>query len=200
MDIRLEPEQIDVLCALVEAHRQVAREKRDHFLVLNTSGGTQLIHSGLRDWSLEVAHSDLEVLVDARLLRPRFGDRGLLASVAVLPQALDYCDALQRHQADAFTPGENSPFAEAEVRSIKDAVDQVREQLGGAALSPSARANIDAKLDYILEASRRLGRFDWRVVTFTMLWDVAIQAAFNPAQARSIIDFVLGAVRGALPA
>jgi hypothetical protein len=194
LDIRLEPEQIDILGEIVQAHRSVPREQRDEFLVIHTSTGTVVLHSGLRDWSLQVARSDLEVLVDVGLLRPRYGDRGLLAGLVVLPNALDFYDALQRSAGDPFdTPPYNSPFSDAEVGSIEEAIERVRKVVSDAGMPPDAMAEVDRKLDYILGAAHRLGRFDWKMVAFTMIWDVAVQATFNPERARALVDLVLRA-------
>ena len=59
---------------MVEIHRQVPREARGPFFLLQTMGGSRIIHSGLRNgWQAEASKSDLDMLARYGLLAYEWG-------------------------------------------------------------------------------------------------------------------------------
>lgn len=66
--ILLEQEQKDLLVTVVEASRNVPRERREKFLVLETNEDTTVIHPGLPGQTAKVYSGDIDVLAQAGLI------------------------------------------------------------------------------------------------------------------------------------
>lgn len=197
-DVRLEPEQIEIIRHLVEAHLRVTTEKRDSFYVLNDSGGTHVIHHGLRDWQLELAHSDLEVLALTDLVYVRTDMGGRITRLTVLPRALDYYEALSRREG-AFDPDGDEPFTKREIALIDEGLDRVRAHLRAANVPPDQMTAFERRLDFLARAARRYGRLGWRIVAGHLIWDIAVAATFAPERAEELLRELLVGIGGLLP-
>jgi len=81
---------------------------------------------------------------------------------------------------------------------IGERVDRVRGLLEVASLAPDVLADVNKKLDHLIEATDRLGRFDWRALAVGILFEAALAAAFDPSRARQMMEMVLVGLRGLL--
>ena len=94
---RLEPEQEALLATMVEIHRQVPREARGPFFLLQTMGGSRIIHSRLRNgWQTEASKSDLDMLARYGLLAYEWGKT---PKYSVTPEGIEYYEALKAERA-----------------------------------------------------------------------------------------------------
>jgi hypothetical protein len=92
----------------------------------------------------------------------------------------------------------NDSFTPDEVAAIRRQLDGARQYLEGQSLPPDRLADANRKLDSLVEATQRLGRRDWGMFAMGVVVDIAISAAFSPAQAQGLFDVVTGVVRGLL--
>ena len=74
--ILLEPEHEELLYALVEAARNVPREKRDKFIAVEVFGGGFIQHPGLPDGRIPAYKGDVEVLAHEGLLLGSYSSQG----------------------------------------------------------------------------------------------------------------------------
>lgn len=74
--ILLEPDQKELLMTLVEAARNLPREKRRKFLVSQTFGGDSLIHPGVPNDKEVIYYGDIEILAREELLLLGYGSGG----------------------------------------------------------------------------------------------------------------------------
>ncbi len=95
----------------------------------------------------------------------------------------------------AGTADNNEPFADVELMQIVGAMDEVRAFIASAGLAPETTVEANLKVDYLVSAAPRVGRFDWINLAFTTLWSIVVAAAFNPGQARAIFEIVANAIR-----
>jgi len=72
----LEPEQKDLLIIMIEATRNVSKQRRQEFLIADSFGGSTIIHEGLPNGEVSAYIGDLEALADVGLLQRRFSSRG----------------------------------------------------------------------------------------------------------------------------
>jgi len=72
----LEPEQKELLIAMVEAHRNVPKEKRQGFLFSSSKGGSTIMHEGLANGEIPAFIGDLNALTNLDFLQPRYGSSG----------------------------------------------------------------------------------------------------------------------------
>jgi|SRR5665647_141716 len=63
-----------------------------------------------------------------------------------------------------YEDSDNTPFTKAELVEIADKVQQIKEFVKTQPISEARMLSAEAKLDYVLEASRRLGRKDWAII------------------------------------
>jgi len=101
-----------------------------------------------------------------------------------------------RDESDA----DNSPFNPAERDQIIAQLGEVRRYIVATGVDETQLLAIDARLDYLTEATERLGRIDWRVVAIGMAFEIALAAAFNPEQARHLFDLMAQAAQRLLGA
>jgi hypothetical protein len=87
-------------------------------------------------------------------------------------------------------PTNNSPFTAKERQEIGIGIENARRFALSFNLSAQIQAEINVKLDYLSAAKERLGRYDWRALALTTAIDVAIAAAFNPDQARHLLQLI----------
>jgi hypothetical protein len=80
----------------------------------------------------------------------------------------DLWDEVRRRQGvltgTIYENSDNSPFTAAELANIADKVQQIKEFVKTQPISEARMLSAAAKLDYVVEASRRLGRKDWAII------------------------------------
>jgi hypothetical protein len=95
----LEPEQEDLLKAMVEASRNVPRDQRDQFHLMTDAGGTSIMHPGLPGQQIPVPEGDVEILQAQGLLLMTKQGR-MHRSFVVTPQGYSlYADLQDRSGA-----------------------------------------------------------------------------------------------------
>jgi hypothetical protein len=95
--IVLEPEQVELLRLVVEASRNVPRDKRRKFMVARTFGGDSLMHPGLSKNGTKTYIGDIEILSSVGLLNLSYGSNGT-PNFDVTPLGFQYYEYL--HQVD----------------------------------------------------------------------------------------------------
>jgi hypothetical protein len=91
----LEPEQISLLCTLVEVSKSLPRSKREKFILIEASNESFLKHWSLPDWSLDVYKGDIEILARNGLLNLSVNRQGSYV-FDLLPEAYQYYDEFKR--------------------------------------------------------------------------------------------------------
>lgn len=128
-------------------------------------------------------------------------ERPFLAWLAYLRREVEAPDlwAMAREGPTLFFVGgvvtDNDPFTAPELAQIAAAVERTRAYLIETGVEGEALADANAKLDYLVEASRRSGRFDWANIAFSTAWGVAVAAAFDPDRARALFEILAAPVR-----
>lgn len=89
----------------------------------------------------------------------------------------------------------NSPLTDSEVRVVEKQIAAVRAYLLQSGIAPEQLKEANRKLDYLTAAAKRVGRFDWRNLAVGIVVDIAINAAFNPQQAQTLLNLMVGAAR-----
>jgi hypothetical protein len=92
-------------------------------------------------------------------------------------------------------PAVNTPFTEPEREAVVARIEQVKAFL----LEADFRAEQDRhiiieRLDYLTDATKRLGRFDWRGAAVSGVIDLAILGFVEKDQVRAVMDFLIGTV------
>jgi hypothetical protein len=72
----LEPDQKDLFMLIVEASRNVEKNERRKFLVVQSKDGDSLLHPGIPREKSEIYYGDVEILANAGLLNLGFGSGG----------------------------------------------------------------------------------------------------------------------------
>lgn len=89
---------------------------------------------------------------------------------------------------------ENTPFTAAERKRVEVSLVEVRSLLVASHnFNSEMLGRIDAHLEYLEQASERLGRKDWLNVAFSVITNIIIVVAIPPETARNILN-VAGAV------
>lgn len=113
-------------------------------------------------------------------------------------EAVDLWD-LYRQGPGLFFAGadidRNEPITEAELAQITIGVERVRVYLVEQGVEGQVLADANAKLDYLIEASHRSGRFDWANIAFSTVFNIALAAAFDPERARVLFELLAAPVR-----
>jgi hypothetical protein len=96
--------------------------------------------------------------------------------------------------ASAELYGENTPFTAEERKRVEASLTEVRSLLiASHSINSEMLGHIDARLEYLEQASERLGRKDWLNVAFSVITNIIIVVAVPPETARNILN-VAGAV------
>lgn len=66
-----------------------------------------------------------------------------------------------------------------------------RTYLLDAGVTGNTLAEVNGRLDYLVEAAKRSGRMDWMNIAFSVLFGIATQVASDPDRARELIQLVL---------
>jgi len=86
--------------------------------------------------------------------------------------------------------GDNSPFTGPEQEQLRTAIEQIRAYgLAATELAEDHRSEVEAKLDYLIAASKRTGRIDWKNIAMTVLVTTAVEVGRDPAQRAAFLDF-----------
>lgn len=107
--IILEKEQEDLFCKIVEAVRNIPSEKRESFLVAQSSDGDFLQHPGFPDNEINFLYSDLRILAGYALV-----NQSGMNSYYVHPRGFQFYQYLKKRS------GEPVEHIEREVRSFFD--------------------------------------------------------------------------------
>lgn len=97
-------------------------------------------------------------------------------------------------------PDDNEGFEEAEVRAIERRIETAKRLLLEIGPTQGKLEDANRKLDYLVEASTRLGRFDWRNLVVGVFMDIVVNAAFNPERAAQLWDVLVGGGRALIGA
>jgi hypothetical protein len=96
---------------------------------------------------------------------------------------------------------ENTPFTTQEQVQVRTALRELPAYLQQSQeLAPNQLAALEARLDYLVEASSRLGRRDWLNILLGSIVSFALQEAVTSEVAKEIVQFVarsLGGIFGA---
>jgi hypothetical protein len=91
---------------------------------------------------------------------------------------------------------DNTAFTSAEQTRIEESLAEIRSVLlSSQSFNAETLGHIDARLEYLEQASERLGRKDWMNVAFSVITNIIIMVAIPPETARNILN-VAGAVLG----
>ena len=93
--------------------------------------------------------------------------------------------------SDSDASRRNDPFTVEERADIRAQIDAARRYLDGQALPADRLADANAKLDYLVEAAERVGRWDWRLIAMGIVIDIGINTAFNPEQAKTLLQLLI---------
>lgn len=96
--ILLEQEQKDLLAMLVEAARNLPRDKREpfDFMQFDNASLSLIMHRGLPDKKLNIYDSDIKILIGAGLILPSYGSRGQVSSFDVTPLGFKYYEYMKQ--------------------------------------------------------------------------------------------------------
>lgn len=84
---------------------------------------------------------------------------------------------------------ENAAFSVAERRRIEKSLAEIRSLLlASHDVSASSLKQVDARLEYLEQASERLGRKDWLNVALAVVVNIIMTAAVPPETARTILS------------
>lgn len=93
-DILLEPVQEDLLITIVEADRSTPLDKRQKFLVAQSSGGDSLVHPSIPNEKRQIYFGDVESLARESLVALGYGSKGT-ANFDVTPLGFKYYEFLK---------------------------------------------------------------------------------------------------------
>ena len=85
------------------------------------------------------------------------------------------------------TGNENTPFSATEQQRISDNLRELKEyMIANLHLTASGQSFVEARLSYLEEASRRMGRKDWIIITVGVLVTIAVNLALPPETVREL--------------
>lgn len=91
----LQDEQKQLLIALVEAARNIPRDKRSQFMFINTGTESWVQHWGIPNWNLDCYQGDVEVLAQRGFLNPSYGTSGI-SGFDIAPEGFLYYQELMQ--------------------------------------------------------------------------------------------------------
>jgi hypothetical protein len=101
------------------------------------------------------------------------------------------------------TDTENWPFSAVDQKRIRTALEEIRIFLASTQeLSQAQLKIIQERLDYLADASSRMGRKDWLMIATGVFTSIVVSAAFDPKAAHELFRFagtVLGWILDARP-
>ena len=109
----------------------------------------------------------------------------------------------QKALASAAPRAENAPFTPEERVRLASTLQEIKEYVVKTlATTQEQQALVISRLDYLVDASQRLGKKDWIMIAIGVFTGIAIEAAFAPDAAREMFRFamqILGWVTVATP-
>jgi hypothetical protein len=90
---------------------------------------------------------------------------------------------------------DDGPFSAAEREEIAIRLESVRVYLVQQGISGAALADSEEKLDYLAKAVDRLSRRDWKSIALSVAFQISLQAAFAPEQAKHLFEIMISPVR-----
>jgi len=93
------------------------------------------------------------------------------------------------------SPSSNAPLTADEVEYVRGQIDSARKYLHGQNLDKQTLDSVNKKLDYLVGASKRMGRIDWRTLAIGTVVEIAISAAFAPEQAQALFQLITAPVQ-----
>ena len=110
-------------------------------------------------------------------------------------EAPDLWSELRRQQAlvgGELPEIENTPFTPDEQAQIQAHLKEAKAYIRQAYELPDEQYRaIEARLDYLVDASRRLGRIDWRNALVGAFLGAVVQATLSPEPVRDILGLVM---------
>lgn len=98
--ILLEQEQKDLLAALVEAYRNLPRDRREKFMVNQADDQTWVLHQGLPDRQLKACIEDIEILDREGLIVLSYNSRGEPNLFYVTPKGFKYYEEMKESEGE----------------------------------------------------------------------------------------------------
>ena len=98
-NILLEPTQKELLVILVEAARNVQRDRRSEFVFSESIGGTEISHPGLPNGLLEVYKGDVEILLRQGFVHPLRRKPSML-SFEITPEGFAYYKEIKQQVSE----------------------------------------------------------------------------------------------------
>jgi signal transduction histidine kinase len=90
---------------------------------------------------------------------------------------------------------ENTPFTSDEQDDVAKQLNELREYWQGAyALTESQQADLDSKIDYLIDATTRLGRKDWLNACIGTVIGWVVVTALPPDASRHVLGMLLSAI------
>lgn len=85
----------------------------------------------------------------------------------------------------------NTPFTRVEQQQIAQSLHRLRKDVRRSDLSEEQADEVEEKLDYLIAASRRVGRLDWRNLVAGTILTMIADATLPPETTRHIIRMIL---------
>jgi len=97
--------------------------------------------------------------------------------------------------AGDLNAADNTPFSPDEQAQVRRHLDEVKQLIrANQALTATQLDAIDSRIDYLAEATERLGRIDWREAFVGSMLGLVVQSVVPPQPIREVMFFVLRAV------
>jgi hypothetical protein len=89
----------------------------------------------------------------------------------------------------------NEPFSPDELHVVREQLQTIRAYVKATYdLNSAQAAMLDKRLTYLEAAAGRVGRFDWRGLAVSVVFNIAWDLAFTSTQAREFVAFVASAL------
>lgn len=96
--------------------------------------------------------------------------------------------SLSRDDAD-----DNSPFTTPEreliAQQLRDLKEQIEQRFG---LQGGQLAQLEQRIEYLIDATTRLGRFDWKQALLSQLLSLIVLALLPPEALAAIVQYLTG--------
>lgn len=107
---------------------------------------------------------------------------------AALETQQDLIASLSQDDAD-----DNSPFTAPERELIAQQLRELKEQIAqGFELQGAALNQLEERVEYLIDATARLGRFDWKQALLSQLLSLIVLALLPPEALAAIVQYLTG--------
>lgn len=103
----LQNEQKELLVSLVEAARNIPKDKRSKFMFIHTTSESWVQHWGLPNWTLDCYEGDVDVLAQQGFLNPSYGTSGI-SGFDITPEGFLYYEELKQAAGEVTKQVEES--------------------------------------------------------------------------------------------